>query len=85
MLSPAPLMVDEQMSSRYPGVVSEDVGSATPTFPAREVEVPLRALGFKRHQIERVIDFMSSPTKEPSPYLTSLLALPPLDGCISYL
>ena len=56
-----------------------------PSFNRIEVEASLRTLGFQRHQIEGALAVISSSTSDRSPYLASLLSLPPLEACISYM
>ncbi|KAF8312159.1 P-loop containing nucleoside triphosphate hydrolase protein [Cantharellus anzutake] len=78
--------VIREMASRYPGVIAEDTyAPEAPSFRRVEVEASLRTLGFQRHQIEKALNYITAPTDNPSPYLASLLALPPLDACVSYM
>lgn len=70
------------MATRYPGVISEE---ETPSLDRETVERQLETLGFPPHQIRKALDFLTQTTNTPSPYLISLLNLPPLQACLSYL
>lgn len=72
------------MAARYPGVIDEDDEAFS--FDRGTVERQLSTLGFTPHQIGKAITCLTQPfSKSPSPYLSSLLALPPLEACLSYL
>lgn len=75
-------MFDFKMAARYPGVVNEEESAS---IDKDVVERQLTTLGFTPHQIAKALGFLTQSTTTPSPYLSSLLTLPPLEACISYL
>ncbi|KAF8323715.1 P-loop containing nucleoside triphosphate hydrolase protein [Clavulina sp. PMI_390] len=74
--------VIKEMAAQYPGVVEEEESAS---IDRDVLERQLETLGFKDHQINKALAFLTQSTTNPSPYLSSLLSLPPLDACLSYL
>ncbi|KDQ15674.1 hypothetical protein BOTBODRAFT_54555 [Botryobasidium botryosum FD-172 SS1] len=70
---------------QFPDLVKAEIAGKDHDWNIPSLEKSLRTLGFRPPQIQKTISFLTTDTTSPSAFLSSLLALPPLEACLSYL